>query len=173
MTTSDTGADQEWGQIAALDAPERESRMQARYQDLATLPEDERRQRLRAMAQTEYALPDDELRSFTYSRLRVWLDLDPTVARQIAASYDAVMSQMPGPIAMRRVGIVQTLAKEFPPEDEERLRELVPAVFAGQPHRVTVPPPQDVAPPAQAAAPSDPAPRSRPWWAFWKRDRAR
>jgi hypothetical protein len=169
MTTSDAGADQDWGQLATLDAAEREAQMQARYHALATLPEDARRQQLRAMALAEYALPDDELRAFTRSRLRVWLDLETGVAHRIAASYDAVMNQMPGPIAMRRVSIVQTLAKDFPAEDEARLRALVPGVFAGQPPPVTTAAPPPTAVPSPPAAPPPAAPRKRPWWAFWQR----
>jgi len=161
MTTPDV--DQEWGQLITLSAEEREARMDERYLALAALPEDERRRQLQAMAHAEYALPDDQLRPFTISRLRVWLRLEPTVAEQVAASYDAVMTQMPGPIAMRRVGLVQTLAREFPPEDEERLRALVPAVFAGQPHRAV-----GGAHPEPTASPPAPQ-RVRPWWAFWKR----
>lgn len=163
MTTADTGADQEWSDLTTLDADVREARMRDRYQVLATLSEDDRRRELRAMAQAEYTLPDELLRPFTLSRLRVWLQLEPDVAQQIASSYDAVMTTMPGPMAMRRVGVVQTLAVEFPPEDEERLRALAPGVFAGQPHRIVS---GVAAPPAAVAA--EPA-RKRPWWAFWKR----
>jgi hypothetical protein len=167
MTTADAGPDSSWSDLAALDAEAREAGMRDRYTALAALSEDERRRRMQAMAEAEYALPDELLRVFTVSRLRVWLELDPAVAKQIAGSYDAVMTQMPGPIAMRRVSIVQTLAREFPPEDEERLRELVPAVFAGQPHRVVGGAAPQPAP--QPSSAPDPPRRTRPWWAFWRR----
>jgi hypothetical protein len=163
MTTADVDADSGWSDLVTLDDESREARMRERYTALAALSEDERRHRMRAMAQAEYDLPDGQLRSFTVSRLSVWLGLEPDVARQIATSYDAVMMQMPGPVAMRRVGIVQTLAREFPPEDEERLRDLVPGVFVGQPHRVVT-----GATPQPSAA-SAPPQRDRPWWAFWRR----
>jgi hypothetical protein len=174
MTTIDAGADQSWAQLATLGADEREPHMRERYDELAALPEEERRRQLRAMAVAEYALPDDQLRAFTLSRLRVWVTLAPDTAQRIAADYDAVMSDMPGTVAMRRVGMVQTLAKELPAEDEERLRALVPNIFAGQPHRLGAEPaaPAAAPPPAaesQPAHPQAPESRRRPWWAFWRK----
>lgn len=165
MTTTGSGIDKNWSQLAALGADEREARMRDRYQALAALPEEERRRQMRAMAEAEYALSDADLHAFTFSRLRVWLSLAPDQARLIATDYDAVMTHMPGPVAMRRVGVVQTLAKDLPAADEERLRALVPGIFAGQPHRVlaVADSPAAIPPPAPAA------PRPRPWWAFWRK----
>jgi hypothetical protein len=163
MTISDSSADQSWGELITLDAEEREARMRDRYQELATLAREERRRRMRAMAEAEYALPDDQLRVFTFSRLRVWLALSRDLAAQTAADYDAVMTQMPGPVAMRRVATVQTVARQLSAEDEERLRELVPHIFAGQPHRLHT---ESTAAAAPAAVTES---RRRPWWAFWKK----
>ena len=162
MTMRETTADQEWGRLAEVEEGQREAQMLARYTEVAALPEEERQQRLRAMAEAEYALPDELLRPFTKSRVRVWLQMEPEAARTVARSYDRVMERMPGPVAMRRVAIVQTLAREFPQEDQQRLRDLVPGVFVGRDRQaqmaVDSPPPRAVE-----------QPRKKPWWAFWRR----
>lgn len=99
MTMSDASADQDWGRLIDADEAEREAAMVQRYVALAALPEDERRQQLRAMATAEYALPDAQLRTFTRSRLRAWLGMDAEAARHVAASYDAVMREMPATVS--------------------------------------------------------------------------
>ena len=159
---SQEAIDQEWLHQSEAESESREAFMAARYIELAALPEEERRTRLRAMARAEYSLPDEKLRPFTLSRLRTWLSLEPDKAQVIADSYDAVMQEMPAPVAMRRVALVQTLATEFSPEDEERLRQLAPRVFAGTPSRMTVlerPEPEPLAVATRT---------KKPWWAFWR-----
>ena len=64
--------------------------------ELATLPEEERVSRLLMMAEAEYELHKPTLRTFTISRLSVWLMLEPEVARRISGSYDAAMRKLPG-----------------------------------------------------------------------------
>ena len=129
MTTQGGFEDKEWGVLA--DAPEvnRLAKMKARYQELAGLSEEERRRRMKSMAIAEYALPDDKLRVFTNSRWLTWLDMDMEVARKMFASYDAVMMEMPGDAAYRRVSMVQTMARGFPPALQEKLRLLAPNVL--------------------------------------------
>jgi hypothetical protein len=64
---------------------------------------------------------------------------------------------------MRRVALVQSLVLNFTVEEEERLRQLTPRVFAGAPSRLTGLA-RDEAPPSLAAPPPKKA-----WWAFWKK----
>ncbi len=128
-------ADQTWAALAGQETSAREAQMASRYKELAAMSEDERRTKMKAMATAEYSLPDDKLRSFTVSRMRTWINLDDATARTIADSYSAVMLSMPASVAMKRVALVQTLVMEFTPEEEEKLRELVPTVFAGAPNR--------------------------------------
>ncbi len=155
--------DQDWGHLVHQEQAAREAAMVERYQSLAGLDEDERRRRLKSMAAAEYSLSEGDLRSFTLSRMRTWLQLDFETAQVISSSYDAIMQEMPATVAMRRVSLVQTLAREFSAEDEERLRALAPRVFAGAPGRA---PNLDRAEPeAHTATPG----RKRPIWAFWKR----
>lgn len=154
--------DEAWGALTEVGEAEREPRMRARYLELAALSDGERLVRLRAMAEAEYALPDEKLRPFTTSRMRVWLGLDLPVAQTIARSYDAVMRQMPGPVAMRRVATVQTMARGFSLEDQERLRSLVPGVFAARTDAVSVVP-RILTTPAPAEA------KKRSWWPFGRK----
>jgi alkanesulfonate monooxygenase SsuD/methylene tetrahydromethanopterin reductase-like flavin-dependent oxidoreductase (luciferase family) len=157
---TNVSSDIEWAGLAQVEESAREAAMLATYVELAGLPEDDRRGRLAAMAAGEYALSDDLLRPFTRSRMRCWLKMDTDAARRVASSYDAVLSGMPGPIAMRRVALVQTLAKDMTAEEEDALRELVPNVFAGMPRRV-----EEIV----RRAPEAPPKARKPWWAFWSR----
>src|SRR2546428_13441113 len=103
MTTQGSPIDQSWAALADLPEQERQSAIQRRYDELLPLSEDGRRARMLAMAKGEYSLSPDKLRAFTKSRLLAWLAMDLDSAKKIAASYDAVMLQMPGPAAMQRV----------------------------------------------------------------------
>lgn len=132
MTTQNIKADTGWGEFANLGQAEREEKMRARYQELGKLSEQERVDRLFAMAQAEYALNDERLRSFTTSRLRVWINLDEPTAKTVVAAYDQAMDKMPGSAAMRRVALVQNLALTFSLEEQAKLRVLVPKIFAGR-----------------------------------------
>jgi hypothetical protein len=156
------GADVEWSSLVESTDEARESAMRERYTEIAALDEDARKERLKAMAEAEYALPDDKLRVFSLSRLRTWLSLPDDVALAVAHSYDAVMQRMPGPVAMRRVSIVQTLTAEFSTEDEDRLRALVPGVFAGMPSHTRVV--ADVPDPAAA-----PPAKKKSLFNFWRK----
>ena len=161
MAMSNTKADQAWGLFADADEEERRAKMLQRYVELASQPEDERTSQMVMMATAEYALPDDKLRAFTHSRLSVWLEMDPEVVQIVAASYDAVMQRMPGPQAMRRVSLVQTLAKDFPQEGRERLVALLPNVFGGLKEMLY----------SRRLAESAPtAPAKKSWWPFGKRN---
>lgn len=152
--------DEAWGRLVDLPDREREAQMRARYLALAALSEEEeRRTRLRRMAESESALLEGQLRPFTLSRIRVWLNLEGETAKRISASFNAVMTQMPGPAAMRLVAVVQTVAREFPVADQERLRVLVPGMITA-----------DIRPLTLGAGDYEKATiRKRPWWAVWKR----
>ena len=163
MAMSDVNADQAWGMLANSEEGERRSKMLERYGEMAALPAEERESQMLTMAAAEYALPDDKLRIFTLSRLSAWLDMDADAAQNIASSYDAAMKKMPGPHAMRRVSMVQTLADEFSREQQLRLIAVVPTVFGGLKEMIEMPPVKSVA----AVAPD--ASSKKGWWPFGKR----
>jgi hypothetical protein len=71
------------------------------------------------------------------------------------------MQEMPATTAMRRVALVQSLVTDFSAEEEERLRELAPRVFAGAPRRATG---LDRRGPSVQTV----AGRKKAWWAFWR-----
>ncbi len=155
-------SDRDWGLLSDLPAQGREEQMQLLFQAIAALPEEEQRTQLRAIANAEYALPDDKLRTLTISRLRAWLQMDPEEARTVANTYDRVVSSMPLSIAWRRVTLVQTLARDFSADEEQRLRTLVPSVFGAAGRRIA----------SEAAGGTAPVPtlpsQKKPWWAFWR-----
>lgn len=157
---AEANADQAWADLSTVSEEERQAQMQQRYATLLTLPEPERLTQLRAMVQAEYSLPDADLRPFTASRLRTLLRMEPTDVTQLMAATETVMQQLPGTIAMRRVALVQTLAREFSMDEQARLQQLIPGVFGAE---------------AMGSAPAAPPPTpqpvttARPWWAFWKK----
>lgn len=150
----------EWASLADLEEEDREQQMEGRYKELFALAEDERRGRMRSMAAVEYSIEDDKIRPFHLSRLRVWLLMDPAIIQTISASYDAVLDQMPGDVAMRRVGLAQSLIKAFSQTEQEQLRSVLPQIFGDR---------------GTAASSWRPTadgflarPRAKkPWWAFW------
>ena len=165
MANSPESADLQWRDLADLEERERHELMESRYRELATLPEEERVSRLTDMEKAVYELPEDKVRSFTITRLRVWLDLEHELGQMISKSYDAVTDSLPGSIAMRHIAVVQTLAREFSGEDQGRLRSIFPRAFGALPHF------ERAAADSPTTAPSQPASAlaKKPWWAFWRR----
>lgn len=166
MATQGSQQDQAWGALAGVSEAERRSAMKQRYVEVARLPEAELQARMLRMAHAEYALADAALRTFTLSRLKVWLELPEESARKISASYDSVMQKMPGQAAMRRVSMVQTLARDFSPEDEARLRLLIPGVLGALPAKQSVDRLSGPASPSTPAAPESP---KKGIWPFRKK----
>ena len=119
----------DWAALLGLGETEREEKMAELYLRLAGLSEEKRYSRMLALAQAENAVSNEELRALTFLRLRVWLQMEREAAVRVSATYDAVMKAMPGPQAIRRVALAQTLAREFSLEEQHRLSELVPTVF--------------------------------------------
>ena len=165
MERSTTNLGDEWSELARQDERARERAMLQRYRELAALPEQERFDELETLAKSEYTLSNDLLVPFTKSRLRCFLTLEEDAAKKVAASYDKVMQKMSADAAMRRVTIVQSLAIEFTPAEEERLVDLIPNVFAGGlGHRGASHSMAEL-----MSRPSDAGTRRKPLWAFWRK----
>ena len=159
MTTTSGAMDSAWAKLAEQPAAAREAQMLAKYNQIAELPDDGRESTLLAMARAEYALPHPLLRDFTMSRMRVLLKMSPASAKRVATSYAKVMDRMPSTAAMQRITLIQTLVKEFSPEDEVLLRDMNPGIFGGMPA---------VKPVAQAPAPTPPPqPEKKKGWGFF------
>ncbi len=166
MVTSNVG-DDNWAQVADLDEEQRLSQTVSRYLELSGLAEEERRRRLTLMARSEYSLPDDKLRLTTLARMRTLLRLEEDVAKAVSGSYDAVMKEMPGQAAWRRVSLVQTLVLEFNAEEEDALRRIIPTIFGGAPRRSLL-----LIEGASSAGPGlerTDVKRKKPFWAIWRR----
>ena len=153
-----------WGALADASEEARQAEMRKQYEELAKLSEDERSSKMAQMIESEYALPESKLRAFTVSRLTVWIDMDVESARSIAGTYDQVMKRMSANVAMRGVGMVQTLAREFTPEQVDRLYVLIPAMIQHMPRgevSVLAHSEKEAAPPVER--------RRKSRWQFWKR----
>ena len=132
--------------------------------ELGALSEAERQSRVLTMAHAEYTLTVDQLKSFALSRMRVYMRLPLATGKQIAESYGAVMNQMPGTSAMRRVALVQTLARQFSAEGQAASKNLLPDIFRGVPSGIKAP--QATATPESSAPAAEE--RERGWWPFGK-----
>ena len=164
MTTHDITTEETWVQLADLNGDEREARMLERYQGMVALPEEERISLMASNAEIVYGLSDEVLKNLTVSRLQAWLLMEQEAAQLIATSYDTAMKKLSSSKAMRRVALVQTLAKEFPHEDQERLVTLMPTVFGGMPTAAA-----KAAQAAQAQSMPQPEPVKKArkgWWPF-------
>ena len=167
MVTQNVEPDKNWVLLADEEEEERRAKMVQRYTELAILPEEERTSQMMEMAMAEYSLADAKLRSLTLSRLSVWLSLDTEMAQKLASSYDAAMLKLPGQHAMRRVALVQTLARDFSPEQQVQLVTLLPDVFGGLKEALLASQRLRAATETENAAPTTQVKKS--WWPFGKR----
>lgn len=107
--------------------------LQQRYAATAPLLEDQRRRVLKALAEAEHRLPPLQLRAVTLARMQAFLRMDEQMTaadvERIVASLEAVMDELPGDLAMRRVEFVQTIVHQFSPGDQQRLKRLIPGVL--------------------------------------------
>ncbi len=147
----------DWSGLRSLGAEARTQEMATRFRRIAMMGEDDRTRLLHGLVETVYALPDGDIRQMTESRLRAWLRLDSEDARVVADSYGQVLDRMSSSIALKRVAIVQSVASHLTPEEQERLRQLIPGIVASGPVRLS-------AEPSRAGTPDS----SKPWWAFWR-----
>ena len=159
--STDPGA---WGALADASEETRRAEMRKRYEELTQLSEAERSSMMAKLVESEYALSDDKLRIFTASRLMVWIDMDVQSAKSMAETYDHVMRETSANAAMRRVGMVQTLARGFTSEQIDRLYELIPSMIQHMPRGEVL-----VLGRGEEEAASPVERRRKPWWQFWKR----
>ena len=156
MASSSPSNVSEW--IALVDATEevRTAEMKRRYQELAGLSEEERVKHLVEMARGEHEMIEEKLHAFTKSRLLVWIDMDEEQAKKVAHSYDAAVQTLPGTLAMRRVGAVQTVARTFAVSQIDRLHAVIPSIVREMP-RVVV----------SSLSTDHLSAKKKAWWKFW------
>ena len=53
---------------------------------------------------------------------------DPGQAKEVVDGYDAAMDRMPATLALRRGGVLYTVARDMAPEEVAALHELIPSL---------------------------------------------
>ena len=151
--------DRSWSGLSDLSDDECQSKIAERCSRVAQLPEEERRAELHRMILAEYDLDEPRLLNFTRCRLLAWLAMPPDQTISVARGYDAVFNQLSGNTAMRRTMVVQTVVRDFGPEQIEALHVINPTTTAAIPAMLH---------PETLAAPA-PAEKKKSSWRFWER----
>ena len=156
MASSTPSNVSEW--VALVDATEeaRTAEMKRRYGELAGLSEEERVKQLTEMARGEYEMSEQKIHLFTKSRLLVWIDMEEEQVKRVARSYDTAVQSLPGTLAMRRVGAVQTVARNFSVGQIDRLHVVIPSIVREMP-RVIV----------SSLSTDHLSAKKKAWWKFW------
>ena len=136
MTSSTPMDVKQWVALADAKEDARASEMKKRYSELAGLSEEARLKQITELARAEHEMSEDKLHDFTKSRLLTWIDMDPGQAQTVAHSYDEALKVLPGTLAMRRVGAVQTVARDMHPDEVEKLYNLIPSILREMPRQV-------------------------------------
>ncbi len=161
-------SDEQWGRLAEMTEPARQTALKENVLEMSKLSETDRQARIRRQSEIEYALPDEKLRAIIVSRIRVWMDMDLSVVKPVAASLDQAMNHMTSNIAMKRVALVQTVARDFPLDQQERLQALVPGAFPHSAERavsIGARLREDTA--RVAAGGAGVEDKKKPFWKFW------
>lgn len=99
---------------------------------VAAMEEGERRLILGGLIAAEYGDDAAETRQLTSRRLRAWATIarsDLEGARRLGRSFDALFSEQPGEVAMRRAMVVQSvIGAEFDDEERALLLQVVPGM---------------------------------------------
>ena len=162
MTSSTSFDVTKWIALADATEKDRVAKMKPQYEELAGMSEEDRLQRLGKMARAEYGdLSDAKLHAFTKSRLGIWLEMDRDQANTILNSYEEVLRTLPATLAMRRVGTVQTIARDLPVDQLDRLYELIPSLLKEMPRRVITSLDTGVEKTERQRG------KKRSWWKFW------
>ncbi|MEO6396964.1 MAG: hypothetical protein ABIP13_00705 [Tepidiformaceae bacterium] len=161
MSTS-VEADSSWPGLSSLGDDECQRKIAERSSRVAKLPEEDRQAELHRMILAEYELDGPQLLNFTRCRLLGWLAMSNEDASTIARGYDAVFNNLSGESAMRRTTVVQTVVRDFTPEQIEALHGLIPSTTAA------IPAIRPLATVPKAAITPEPA-KPKPSWRFWQR----
>ena len=149
-----------WMALAYVSEDSRQRDMLKVYEELVDSSEEERCQVVQKLAEGEYKLPDDKLRTFTRSKLLTWLKMSVEKARIIANAYDQVIKKMPATAAMKRVATVQTVARNLPSDQLERLQKILPPIVLEVPSRAKLS--------RSLGMRGEEKKGRKSWWQFWK-----
>lgn len=159
--------DESWSALADIDPEAARSEMTERLRALVRLPANEQEEKLRSMINAEYALDEPRLLEFTARRLRSLVDLGLEDGKLVVEGYNNVFRDVSGDMAMRRVSVVQTVAREMSAAEVDELQHIMPSLLGQIPsmvaHHVGETGATPGSPPPVAAAAKKPA------WKFWQR----
>lgn len=159
--------DSTWSGLVTLEPQQRDAAIRERFEQLLALPDSEMDVKLDGMIVAEYGLDSVGLYTLTASRLRALLGIakqDPEGARRLQNAYDRVFDHLPGDLAMRRVIVVQTIARtEMSLEEVELLRQLAPSLLEQLPRA----PSSDMTSGGAVQAAAARRGERTPWWKFW------
>lgn len=158
MTKPTTLDPKEWALLADATEKARSSAMKQQYGEIAKLSTEERTTTLNTLAQVEYTMSEDKLFTMTKARLLAWLGMEHDQAVAVATSYDRAVDMLPAPIAMRRVGAIQTVARDLAVEQVDQLYTIIPS-FVREVPRASVR--------TLAIDESARLRNKKSWWKFW------
>ena len=161
-------ADESWSALADLDSTTARSQMTERFRVLVKLPADQQQEKLRAMIEAEYALDEPRLLEFTARRLRSLVDLGLDDGKIVVEGYNNAFRNVPGDMAMRRVSVVQTVAREMSSEELDELQHIMPSLLSQIPSMRTHTAAE--AGTTKGSATNGAGAPKKPAWKFWQRD---
>ena len=161
-------SDESWSALAGLDAVTARSQMAERFRALTKLPAEEQREKLRSMIVAEYALDEPGLLEFTGCRLRSLLDIELPDAIAVSEGYAKIFNDMPGEMAMRRVTVVQSVARDMSATEVDALQHIVPGLLNSIPSMLRHETAE--AQTAQGSSTASTSAAKKPGWKFWQRN---
>ena len=128
----------EWIALADIkDEARRTSEIMRHYLDVADWPEEQRLHQLTEMVRAEHQkLPEEKLLPFTRSKLLAVITMDQEKAKVVVAAINKGVETLPATLAMRRVGAVQTVARDLSPDQIDKLYVTMPSLVREMPRRV-------------------------------------
>ncbi len=162
-------SDESWSALAGLDAVSARSQMAERFRAITKLPAEEQREKLRSMIVAEYALDEPGLLEFTGRRLRSLLDLELKDAIAVSEGYGKIFNDMPGEMAMRRVTVVQSVAREMSAVEVDALQHIMPGLVDSIPSMLRHETAEAQTAQGSSTA-STAAATKKPAWKFWQRN---
>ena len=117
---------------------EREAWMTDYSRQIAQADPGQRTGMLQSMIESEAKLDDQGQEKMALSRLKSLLKLEPNEVESLAHTYREVIARIPGPLAFKSAAVAQTVGRQLPVEDYQRLGQLIPTVFGENPRETSV-----------------------------------
>lgn len=155
--TTDAGST-DWAKMTQLSEEERIAEMSERFIAIHSLSPDKRVTELETFIRGMDSLPGADMAELSKSKLKAWLSMDKSMAKQAAEEFQEAMDTMPGNIAMKHATMDQTVSLHFSHDEVTLLAEMDPKVFRSMPGVAKTTAAEDI-----ETVPSE----ADPWWKFW------